>query len=71
MTARSADCRCESGFTCRHCLANAKPYHYTLAGGGAIVGDAPGVQPNPRAAAMVAECAELLERFGDYELGDL
>lgn len=22
-------CRCESNFTCGHCLANAKPWHFT------------------------------------------
>lgn len=30
-----------------------------------------GVQPDPLAARMVSEAAELLERFGDHELGDL
>lgn len=27
--ARSAECQCESNFTCRHCLQNAKPYLFT------------------------------------------
>jgi hypothetical protein len=27
--ARSAECKCTSNFTCGHCLANAKPYHFT------------------------------------------
>lgn len=30
-----------------------------------------GVQPDPVAARLVSECAELLDRFGDHELGDL
>lgn len=30
-----------------------------------------GVQPDPLAAKLVSEAAELLERYGDYELGDL
>lgn len=30
-----------------------------------------GVQPDPRAAKMVSEAAELQERYGDFELGDL
>lgn len=31
----------------------------------------PGVQPAPAAAALVSEAAELLEKHGDYTLGDL
>lgn len=30
-----------------------------------------GVQPDPRAAAMVSEAAELQDKYGDFELGDL
>ena len=30
-----------------------------------------GEQPDPRAAAMVSEAAELLEQYGDHALGDL
>lgn len=30
-----------------------------------------GVQPDPVAAQLVSECAELQDRFGDVELGDL
>lgn len=30
-----------------------------------------GTQPDPRAAAMVSEAAELLEQYGDQALGDL
>lgn len=32
---------------------------------------AEGTQPDPIAAAMVSECAELLEQHGDHALGDL
>jgi hypothetical protein len=27
--ARSIECRCESNFTCRYCLQNAKPWLFT------------------------------------------
>lgn len=30
-----------------------------------------GIQPDPRAAALVAEAAAILEEFDDYQLGDL
>jgi hypothetical protein len=33
---RSAECKCESNFTCGHCLRNAKPYHFTLTDGSRI-----------------------------------
>jgi hypothetical protein len=36
--AKSAECKCESSFTCGYCLRNAKPWHYTLSNGSAIVG---------------------------------
>lgn len=26
---RSVECKCESNFTCGHCLRNAKPYFFT------------------------------------------
>jgi hypothetical protein len=35
--ARSVECRCESRFTCGHCLRNAKPYHYTLSDGTRVI----------------------------------
>jgi hypothetical protein len=31
--ARSEHCKCDSRFTCGHCLKNAKPYFFTLASG--------------------------------------
>lgn len=34
--ARSAECKCESNFTCGYCLRNRKPYFYTLHDGSAI-----------------------------------
>lgn len=34
MSAKSAECRCESNFTCGHCLRNAKPWLFTPSGGG-------------------------------------
>lgn len=36
MTARSAACRCESNFTCGHCLRNAPPYFFTGSSGYAV-----------------------------------
>ena len=40
--ARSEHCECVSGrFTCGYCLRNAKPWHYTLSNGSAIVGGDP------------------------------
>ena len=36
-----------------------------------VRGDKGWVQPDPKAAAMVSEAAEIAERFDDYELGDL
>ncbi len=30
MTARNINCGCTHNFTCKYCLQNAKPYHYTL-----------------------------------------
>lgn len=30
-------CKCESNFTCGYCLRNAKPWHYTLSDGSAII----------------------------------
>lgn len=46
---RSAECRCDRSFTCGHCLANAKPYHFTPSdGSGAIyVTNGPINQRNP------------------------
>lgn len=37
----NASCECSHNFTCKHCLQNAKPWHYTLSDGSAIVGGAP------------------------------
>lgn len=34
--ARSAECKCESNFTCRYCLRNAKPWHFTCSSGAVI-----------------------------------
>lgn len=34
--ARNIECKCEYNFTCRYCLANAKPWHYTLSNGSAV-----------------------------------
>lgn len=62
MAARSAECRCESNFTCGHCLRNAKPCHYTLAGGGAIVGDGPGFRCTPGSIAT-EHAAEVLALY--------
>lgn len=48
--ARSVYCECNERFTCRHCLANAKPYFYTLNDGSAIaVGPLQGVTTNEQA----------------------
>lgn len=30
MSARPAECKCTDSFTCGYCLANAKPYFFTL-----------------------------------------
>ena len=38
----SIECQCESNFTCGYCLRNAKPWHFTLSDGSAIVGCSPG-----------------------------
>ena len=32
----STECQCDHRFTCRHCLRNAKPWHYTLSDGSAL-----------------------------------
>jgi hypothetical protein len=37
MKARSVECRCTNNFTCGYCLRNAKPWHYTLSDGSAII----------------------------------
>lgn len=47
----SADCTCiPNRFTCGYCLRNAKPWHYTLSDGSAIVGNA--------AVSLVSQSAE-------------
>lgn len=38
--ARSAECKCESNFTCGYCLRNAKPWHFTCSTG-AVITDVP------------------------------
>jgi hypothetical protein len=37
MKPRSTECQCTYRFTCGYCLRNAKPYHYTLRDGSAII----------------------------------
>lgn len=40
MAARSAECKCESNFTCRYCLRKAKPWYFTCSTG-AVITDVP------------------------------
>jgi len=34
--AKNIECKCTYNFTCGYCLANRKPYFYTLSNGSAI-----------------------------------